>query len=440
MTRADRPKTAEETQVVVLMGGLGTRLGPAHAHTPKSLASVNGRPFFSYQLELMQAAGFKNFLFLVGHCGDQIEAAFGGGEDRGVRIAYSRDGERLLGTGGAIARALPLLDESFVLLYGDSFLDIDYDEVLYRFWRGQKQGCEALMAVLENGGRFDRSNILLEDGVLRLYDKKNPLPAMRHIDYGVGVYERAVFARERREAFDLSDVQNALSRAGKLAHCEVTNRFYEIGSPETLAAFCAYAAARFDRPNRAVFLDRDGVLNELWWNDDIEQLDAPLSPERLKLIDGAAETVQMLRDKGYRAFVVTNQPAAAKGKTTLERLYDVRLAFVKRMRALGAEFDGVLLCPHYPEPQALTRETFLARRCSCRKPAPGLILRAAQTHNLDLARSVTAGDSHTDVLAGRAAGTKTAFIGGLKCDACHLLGGYRPDYTAASALELAKML
>lgn len=440
MTRADGPKTAGEMQVVVLMGGLGTRLGLAYANTPKSLADVNGRPFFSYQLEILKKSGFRNLLFLVGHHGDQIEETFGDGARYGVSIAYSRDGEKLLGTGGAIARALPLLDESFLLLYGDSFLDIDYDEVLYRFWRGQKRGCEALMAVLENGGRGGRSNILLEDGVLRLYDKKNPLPAMRHIDYGVGVYERAVFERERRGAFDLAELQNALSRAAKLAFCEVTNRFYEIGSPETLAEFCVYAALRFDRPNRAVFLDRDGVLNELWWNDDAEQLDAPLIPDRLRLIDGAAEAVRQLRDKGYRVFVVTNQPAAAKGKTTLERLYDVRLAFVKRMRALGAEFDGVLLCPHYPKAQELTRETFLVQRCSCRKPAPGLILRAAQTYNLDLSQSVMAGDSHTDVLAGRAAGTRTAFIGALKCDACHLLDGYRPDYTAASALELAKML
>ncbi len=436
----DRPKTAEEMQVVVLMGGLGTRLGAAYANKPKSLADVNGRPFFSYQLERLKQSGFTSFLFLVGHHGGQIEETFGDGAKYGVSIAYSHDGEKLLGTGGAIARALPLLDESFLLLYGDSFLDIDYDEVLYRFWRGQTRGCEALMAVLENGGRGGRSNVLLEDGVLRLYDKKNPLPSMRHIDYGVGVYERAVFEREKREAFDLADVQNALSRAGKLSFCEVTNRFYEIGSPETLAEFCAYAAARFDRPNKAAFLDRDGVLNELLWNDDIEQLDAPLSPERLLLIDGAAEAVRLLREKGYCVFVVTNQPAAAKGKTTLERLYDVRLAFVKSMRALGAEFDDVLLCPHYPTAQALTRETFLAKRCDCRKPAPGLILRAARTYNLDLSQSVTAGDSHTDVLAGRAAGTKTAFIGALKCDACHLLNGYRPDYTAASAPELAKLL
>lgn len=420
------------------MGGLGKRLGALTQGRPKPLVDVCGKPFFTYQLELMKAQGFRRFLLLVGYRAEQIEEYFGDGRRFGVSIEYRYDGETLLGTGGAIKRAADALDEDFLLLYGDSFMDIDFAEVLYRYWRGKKEGCRALMCVFENGDRLETSNVLFRGGKLLLYDKRNPTPDMDYVDYGVSMFERSLFLDAPEGPFDIALLQNALSVSNQLASCEVTRRFYEIGSPESLSAFTAYAGQRFGEANPAVFLDRDGVINALHVSEDTELLDSPLKAEQLALLPGAAEGIRLFKRAGYWVFIVTNQPAAAKGKTTLEKLYDVNTLCLKRLKDLGAEVDGAFLCPHFPSAGPLTREGFLIEDCDCRKPAPGLIKMAMERFSIDSQRSLLAGDSYRDILAGRAAGLKTAFIGTYKCDVCQLLRQDRPDCVYPSLLALAQ--
>ncbi len=173
-----------ETQVVVLMGGLGTRLKDYTKACPKSLVDVCGRPFFDYQLDLLTAWGFKKFVFLIGYKADMIEEHYGNGDSRGISIQYSYDGEKLLGTGGAVRRAYDLLEDDFLLMYGDSFMDIDYAETLYRYERGKAEGARTLMTVLKNNNRFDKSNVVMDGHKLALYDKHNPTPEMDYIEYG----------------------------------------------------------------------------------------------------------------------------------------------------------------------------------------------------------------------------------------------------------------
>ncbi len=428
-------------QVVVLMGGLGTRLKNFTKECPKSLVEVCGKPFFDYQLDLLTAWGFKKFVFLVGYKSDMIEEHFGDGSSRGISITYSYDGEKLLGTGGAVRRALDLLEDDFLLIYGDSFMDIDYAETLYRYERGKAAGARALMSVLGNNDRFDKSNVVMKDGAIALYDKHNTTPEMDHIDYGVCMYERSLFESYPEDtAFDIAQILHELSVKGQLAAQKVTKRFYEIGSPESLAEFSGYVTHRFLESHPAVFVDRDGVINKIVWNEDIEQLDSPMKIREFEFLPDTAEALKTIKEKGYYIFIVTNQPGAAKGKTDLATLYDINTYMIDTLSKEGVDIDDIFMCPHYPKELPQTKEKFLIKKCGCRKPEPGLIYRAMRKYELDMSSSFMIGDSCTDVTAGSAVGLSTIFIGDLKCDLCKKLGDISPDYIAKDLFDAASDL
>lgn len=214
--------------VAILAGGLATRLRPITETIPKSLVEVAGRPFIFHQLDWLRGEGVRKAVLCVGHMGERIVEAVGNGTAFGLAVEYSFDGDRLLGTGGALKRALPFLGDAFFVLYGDSLLRCDFAAVQAAF---ERSGNPALMTVLRNEGRWDASNVIFEDGVLRRYDKRNPDPAMRYIDYGLSVVSAAAIAGyPEGEAFDLAEVFERLSARGALAGYEVSERFYEIGS------------------------------------------------------------------------------------------------------------------------------------------------------------------------------------------------------------------
>jgi NDP-sugar pyrophosphorylase family protein len=218
----------EELPVAILAGGLATRLKPITEKIPKLLVEVAGEPFFTHQIRLLRKSGLRRLVVCVGYLGERIVERYGDGSRWDVSIKYSFDGPRLLGTGGALIKALPMLSGAFYVLYGDSYLPIDYAAVGRAFLDSGRLG---LMTVFENGERFDASNVWFKDGAIRAYDKKNKLPEMRHIDYGLGAFRREAFdGFARDEVVDLSDVQRALLGRGELAGFEVRERFYEVGS------------------------------------------------------------------------------------------------------------------------------------------------------------------------------------------------------------------
>lgn len=224
---------APRLPVAILAGGLATRLRPVTERVPKLLVEVAGEPFFSHQLRLLRGAGLTRIVLLVGHLGERIVDTYGDGAAHGVEIEYVFDGPRLLGTGGALVRALPRLGDAFLVLYGDSFLPIDYAAVERAFLASGRPG---LMTVYENRQRYDRSNVHFADGRIVAYNKRRPTPEMRHIDYGLGAFRPEAFsACVPGEPLDLADVQTRLAEQGLLAGFEVHERFYEIGSPEGLA-------------------------------------------------------------------------------------------------------------------------------------------------------------------------------------------------------------
>jgi NDP-sugar pyrophosphorylase family protein len=232
-SREDRDAgISSDLPVAILAGGLATRLRPITEKIPKLLVEVAGEPFFTHQLRLLRAAGLTRIVLCVGYLGEMIVARYGDGSALGVSIEYVFDGPRLLGTGGALIAALPKLGDAFYVLYGDSYLPVDYRAVGEHFLRSGRLG---LMTVYENRGRFDTSNVWFEAGEIRVYDKKNRRPEMHHIDYGLGAFRAAAFeSLPRGEVVDLAEVQRSLATRGQLAGCEVRERFYEIGSPEGL--------------------------------------------------------------------------------------------------------------------------------------------------------------------------------------------------------------
>ena len=224
--------------VVILAGGLATRLRPITETIPKSLVEVAGEPFVVRQLRYLKSQGISTVVMCIGYLGEMIQSVVGDGQRYGIRVVYSMDGPKLLGTGGAIRQALQrfprAFGQAFFVLYGDSYLPIDFGLVQNAF---EKSGKPALMTVLKNKNEWDKSNVLFKDHELVEYNKLSPNEGMAHIDYGLSVLTPKVLDHYALQSsvtgggsFDLADVFHKLSKSGQLAGHEVQERFYEIGS------------------------------------------------------------------------------------------------------------------------------------------------------------------------------------------------------------------
>ncbi|MDR2352986.1 MAG: NTP transferase domain-containing protein [Deltaproteobacteria bacterium] len=213
--------------VVILAGGLATRLGKLSEGTPKSLIDIQGEPFIFHQLRLLRHSGVEKVKILLGHLGEKIQNTVGTGENFGLEVTYSSDGPNPLGTGGAILNALPTLPGLFLILYGDSYLEVDYREVAKTFLYSGKLG---LMTVYKNDNQFEKSNVIFQNNLVKLYDKNAQKDTMAYVDYGLICLTKEAIANWPKKKFDLSEVLTELSIKKELAGMEITNRFYEVGS------------------------------------------------------------------------------------------------------------------------------------------------------------------------------------------------------------------
>jgi NDP-sugar pyrophosphorylase family protein len=225
-----------------LAGGLATRLRPITETIPKALVEVGGRPFIDYPLHLLLRNGIRRVVLCLGHLGDQVEKYLSESALRDMELRYSHDGPQLLGTGGALRRAAPLLGELFWVMYGDSYMDIDYPSVLAAFLEQDRY--LGLMTVVRNQDRWDRSNVVFRDGRMVSYDKRQPTSEMTHIDFGVALLRRTALERiSPHRPADLADLYSDLVAEGRMMGYEVAQRFYEIGSPKALEETRLYLQA-----------------------------------------------------------------------------------------------------------------------------------------------------------------------------------------------------
>lgn len=215
-------------QTVIIAGGLATRLWPETKTIPKSLISISGKPFIDWQLKLLKEKGISNVLLCVGFLGEQIESFVGDGKKWDMKVSYSYEGESLLGTAGALRNALDKLNDEFFITYGDSYLPINYKNVLDSY---KKSNEPALMTVYKNNGQFDKSNVAIENNKIKKYIKNSSDPELVYIDYGLLIMSKDIIAKlPKNETVDLVQPLQDLVQKSKLATYEVEHRFYEIGS------------------------------------------------------------------------------------------------------------------------------------------------------------------------------------------------------------------
>jgi NDP-sugar pyrophosphorylase family protein len=232
----------DNMRAMILAAGYGTRLWPLTVDRTKPAIPFMGRPLVGYVAEYLSRYGCREVAVNLHHRPESVRRALGDGSEFGLEVKYSFDGPELLGTGGALKKALPLLGKQFLVLYGDSYLPIDYAAPVRAF---VASGKTALMTVFRNEGRWDTSNVLFKDDAVQKYAKENVGPEMRHIDYGLGIFNSAAFsACPGGKAFDLAEVYQDLIARGELAGYEVKQRFYEIGSPAGLAELDALLRAK----------------------------------------------------------------------------------------------------------------------------------------------------------------------------------------------------
>lgn len=226
--------------VVILAGGLATRLHPVTETVPKSMLLINGKPFVYYQLKLLNEKGIQKVHFCLGHLGEMVEGYVKANFTDSFDLSFSYDGNPLLGTGGAVVKAFPFLPDTFFITYGDSYLDINYQQIydVYIIKSGDNKG---LMTVFKNAGKWDSSNVVFSNGVVELYSKKNRIASMNYIDFGLGILSKTNFNKRKSGVnFDLSEIYELLAYEKKLIGFEVYNRFYEAGSFTGIEDFSNY--------------------------------------------------------------------------------------------------------------------------------------------------------------------------------------------------------
>ncbi len=218
--------------VAILSGGKATRLYPVTETKPKAMLELSGKPFIAHQLALLKDNGVGRIVICAGHLGHMLKDYIRDGRDFGLTVDYSFDGDKLLGTSGAVKKALPLLGNVFAVMYGDSYLTERFRPIADSFFKCGKKG---LMTVFKNEGRWGPSNIVYDNGTIARYDKKHLTREMKHIDYGLLFFKKEAFSEiVDGQVYDLADLCSGLVNEGQMAGYEVKQRFYEIGSPEGL--------------------------------------------------------------------------------------------------------------------------------------------------------------------------------------------------------------
>lgn len=227
-------------QVAILAGGQATRLRPLTEGTPKSMVMIQGRPFLEYQLDFLKKSGVTSIVLCIGYLGEQIEYYFGDGRKFGVNIKYSYESEWLLGTAGALKRAESLLEDTFFTMYGDSYLSLDFADIMSYFKSRNKL---ALMTVYKNYDRFDKSNTAIEGGLVKKFSKSEKAKDMVYIEYGANIFRKEALELIPEDLpYSLEELFPKLIRQKELLAYEITERFYQIGSPEGLEEFKIYVS------------------------------------------------------------------------------------------------------------------------------------------------------------------------------------------------------
>ena len=437
-------------KTVIMAGGRGTRISELFPDIPKPLIPIrdrNGieRPVLEWEIRSLVAQGFDEIILTVSYLSEQIINYFGNGDAYGAHIEYFVE-EQPLGNAGALLKMRDRLGaEPFLLLNADAVFDVDFIRMV-RYH--QEKGGLVTLFTHPNSHPYDSGIVVADDNgaVVHWLTKEDARPEWykNRVNAGLHVIDPTVLDMTIQRTglepdsigttgIDGKTIKVDLDRQILKPLCGTHSMFAydspeyvkDMGTPERYEAVCrdfrtgVVAAKNLSKPQKAIFLDRDGTINKY--------VGFLRSPSELELIDGVAEVIRKINESGYLAVVVTNQPVIARGEVTVEELQLIHNKMETELGKAGAYIDGLYYCPHHPDKGFEGEVVALKIDCDCRKPKPGMLIKASQDFNIDLSSSWMIGDGKNDVGAGKAAGCKTVLIGDSE--------EYEADITAENLLK-----
>lgn len=398
-------------KTVIMSGGRGTRIAPVASDIPKPMIPIEGKPVLQWELECLRDQGFTDIILTVSYMSQVIMDWFGDGSGLGVHIEYFVE-EEPLGNAGALFRLRDRLTEDFLLLNADAVFDVDFGRFV-AFHR--EHGGLATLFTHPNDHPYDSGLLITnnDDAVEQWLTKEDERPQWYRNCVNAGLHMLSPKLLEHipdTAKIDLDrQILKPLAGTGKMFAYQSPEYVKDMGTPERYEAVCGdfragrVRARNLKRKQRAIFLDRDGTINK--YVGFLRNID------EFELLPGAAEAIRAINQSGYLAIVVTNQPVIARGEVTVEQLREIHNKMETLLGREGAYLDGIYYCPHHPDRGFAGEIPELKIDCACRKPKPGLLLRAAEDYNIDLSRSWMIGDGKNDIKAGQAAGCRTALLG-----------------------------
>lgn len=416
-------------KVVIMAGGKGTRISSVASDIPKPMIEIDGIPVLEREIQCLKEQGFKDLIITVSHLGHIIMNYFGDGLDFGVHIEYFVE-EQPLGNAGALFELKNKLTEDFLLLNADSIFDIDFNRIV-KFHK-EKGGLVTLFTH-PNSHPYDSGLIIADKtGTVEQWLTKEdarPKYYQNRVNAGLHVVSPEILeVRPEGAKVDLDrQLLKPLAGTGKMFCYDSPEYVKDMGTPDRYEAVCkdfadgVVAGKNLKRKQKAIFLDRDGTINKyVGFLRDIDEFE---------LLPGVAEAIGKINRSGYLAIVVTNQPVIARGEVGWEELQEIHNKMETLLGLEGVYLDGIYFCPHHPHKGYEGEIPELKFDCDCRKPKPGMLLKAAEDFNIDLSQSWMIGDGENDIKAGEVAGCKTALIGE---------GNFNQSITGNSLLEIVE--
>lgn len=400
-------------KAVIQAGGKGTRISEITGDViPKPMLEISGYPILYHQMMNLKKNGITDITVIIGHLGNVIKDYFGDGKQFGLNISYvEEDPQKPLGTAGSLYFLKDKLKENFVFLLADVFINIDFEKMeQYHI----ANNADVTLLTHPNGHPFDSDLVVEEGGVVKAFDyKSNDRTTYNYknlVNAGVMIFSPSVFKylTELRKYNYEKDIIVPLINEGKVVSYKSSEYAKDMGTPERYRRVQEdYNSGICDAKNlankqKAIFLDRDGTINEY--------VGFLRKEEDFRLIPGVSEAIKKINNSGYLAIVVTNQPVIARGEVTEEELEEIHKKMETLLGLDGAYIDDIYYCPHHPDKGFEGEIPELKIECDCRKPKTGMLEKAAREHNIDLSSSIMIGDSTLDIKMAENAGMQSVLL------------------------------
>lgn len=396
-------------QTVIMAGGKGTRIASVNAEVPKPMLEVCGKPILEHQIEVLKRQKLTDIILVIGYLGNVIRDYFQDGSKYGVHISYIEEKE-LLGTAGSFYYLKDIIQDDFFLLNGDLIFDVD----LHRFMNFHKEKhALATLFTHPNNHPYDSGLIIAnEDGTITKWIHKEEERGFLRNRVNAGIHIISPMVLERFTELKKTDLDREVLKplipSGRVYAYDSPEYVKDMGTPERYRQVeqdllkGRVRARNLDRKQKCIFLDRDGTLNVYkGFLTDIEELE---------LIPGTAEALKCINASEYLAIVITNQPVIARGECSVQELEEIHNKLETLLGKEGAYIDALYYCPHHPDKGFEGERPEYKIECDCRKPKPGMLLKAAEDYNIDLSQSIMIGDGKNDMEAGKAAGCQTILV------------------------------